>query len=268
MLDLITPVVLTFDEAANIGRCLENLVWAKRVVVIDSFSSDATPAIARSFANVRFLQNNFVDPATQLNFALDSGAIETPWILRMDADFMVPDALRAALAGLESQTDFAAFLIPFRYAIFGRRLRATLYPALPLLARRAMLRYRQDGHAEKALIDGSIGRIGAFMVHDDRKLLDRWLRSQWRYMEAEADKLRASGFAALDWPDRIRKTRLLGAPAIFFYCLIAKGLMLDGWAGMFYTLQRVTAELILSLCLIERDLRVIMSAGHDHHSRH
>lgn len=268
MLDLITPVVLTFDEAANIGRCLTNLAWARRVVVIDSFSNDDTPAIARSFANVTLLQNHFVDPATQMNFVLDSGAVETSWILRMDADFMVPEALREALAGVAPQTGFAAFHIPFRYAILGRQLRATLYPELPLLARRATLRYRQDGHTEKAIVDGLIGRIGAFMVHDDRKPLDRWLRSQWRYMEAEADKLRASGFAALDWPDRIRKTRVLAAPAIFFYCLIAKGLMLDGWAGMFYTLQRVTAELILSLCLIERDLRDFTSAGHDHHSRH
>lgn len=268
MLDLVTPIVLTLDEAANIRRCLGALSWAKRVLVVDSFSTDDTIAIVNSFANATVIQNRFVDFAAQLNFALESGAIDTPWILRMDADFVMPEALRAAIGELPLGGDIAAFRIPIRYAIYGRVLRGSLYPALPLLARRQALRYRQAGHNETAVIDGPIGAVGAAMVHDDRKGLGRWLQSQWRYMEVEADKLRAARPAQLDWADRIRKTRLLGAPAAFFYCLIGKGLMLDGWAGMFYTLQRVAAELILSLCLIERDLRTLFWAGHDDHPRH
>lgn len=268
MLDLVTPVVLTFDEEANIGRCLGALAWAKRVVVVDSFSTDATIAIASSFANVTVVQNRFVDFATQLNFALDSRSIDTPWVLRMDADFVMPETLKAAISALPERTDLVAYRIPFRYAIFGRALRRSLYPALPLLARRQGLRYLQDGHNDKAVIAGAVGEISAAMIHDDRKSLGRWLQSQWRYMEAEAGKLRAAGARELAWADRIRKTRIFGAPAVLIYCLLVKGLMLDGWAGMFYTLQRVTAELILSLCLIEQDLRTLISAGHDDHSRH
>ena len=268
MLDAITPIILTFDEEANIGRCLAGLTWAYSVLVVDSFSTDKTVEIARSFANVKLIQNRFVDPASQLNFALDSGEVKTPWILRMDADYLLAQPLRQEIDALDPPPTLGAYRIPFRYAVQGRELRASLYPALPLLARVKALRYWQDGHTEKAKIAAPIGELNAPMIHDDRKPLGRWLHSQWRYMEREADKLRASTAASLDWADRLRKTRVLAAPAMFFYCLVVKGLMLDGWAGMFYTLQRVTAELILALCLIDRDFQALFSAGHDDHPGH
>jgi hypothetical protein len=46
--------------------------------------------------------------------------------------------------------------------------------------------------------------------------------------------------------------------AMFVYCLIGKGGILDGWPGLYYALQRAVAELILSLTLLER-----MIAGRD-----
>ena len=61
MLAQITPVVLTYNEAANIGRTLERLAWAREVVVVDSHSTDDTISIARRFPNVRVVQRPFVD---------------------------------------------------------------------------------------------------------------------------------------------------------------------------------------------------------------
>ena len=42
--------------------------------------------------------------------------------------------------------------------------------------------------------------------------------------------------------------------AVLFYCLIVRGGVLDGWAGFYYAFQRMLAELLLSLYLIEQDL--------------
>jgi hypothetical protein len=49
-------------------------------------------------------------------------------------------------------------------------------------------------------------------------------------------------------------TRVLGPPVVLLYCLIGRGLILDGWPGWYYAMQRMTADLILSLLLIQRDL--------------
>jgi hypothetical protein len=43
--------------------------------------------------------------------------------------------------------------------------------------------------------------------------------------------------------------------AMVFYCLIIRGGILDGWAGFYYAFQRALAELMLSLYLIDHDLR-------------
>ena len=59
MLEQITPLILTFNEAPNIGRLLERLDWARRVVVVDSFSDDQTEAIARRCPSVDFVRRCF-----------------------------------------------------------------------------------------------------------------------------------------------------------------------------------------------------------------
>ena len=56
--------------------------------------------------------------------------------------------------------------------------------------------------------------------------------------------------------DRIRKTIVLGPPAVLLYTLFARGVILDGWAGWYYAFQRALAEALLSLRLIEAKLGI------------
>ena len=57
MLNEITPVLLTFNEAANIGRTLSCLTWAKDIVIVDSGSTDETISIVARFPQVRVLSS-------------------------------------------------------------------------------------------------------------------------------------------------------------------------------------------------------------------
>ena len=254
MLDQITPVILTYNEAANIGRTLERLAWAREVVVVDSLSSDDTVAIAGRFPNTRVVQRPFDTHAQQWRFAVEETGITSDWLLRLDADYLVEPALRDELAALAPAPATAAYEIGFIYCIDGRPLRASLYPALPVLFRRGRGRFVQDGHTEKLSIDGSVERIGNRLLHDDRKSLERWLQSQSRYQAQEAEKLATRPWSELSWPDRLRRTRVLGPLAVAVHCLLVKGLIFDGTAGLLYTAQRVTADLILSMHLLRRDL--------------
>ena len=111
----------------------------------------------------------------------------------------------------------------------------------------------QDGHTEKFRADGPVLRLSNKLLHDDRKSFSRWFSSQKRYQAQEARKLDQRAWSELGWPDRIRRTRVLGPPAVLVHCLFGKGLLLDGVAGLVYTGQRVIAELLLSLYLLRRD---------------
>jgi hypothetical protein len=256
----ITPVILTYNEAPNIGRSLERLTWARQVVIVDSGSTDETLAIAGRFANVRTFQRPFDTHAQQWRFAVEETGIASDWLLRLDADYLVEPALRDELAALVPAPATAAYEIAFIYCIVGRPLRASLYPALPVLFRRGRGRFEQDGHTEKLRIDGPVERIGNRLLHDDRKGLERWLQSQSRYQAQEAEKLTSRPWSELSWPGRLRRTRVLGPFAVAIHCLFVKGLIFDGTAGLLYTAERVTADLILSMHLLRRDLDHLMLA--------
>jgi len=253
----ITPVILTFNEAANIGRSLERLTWARQVVVVDSGSTDETLAIAGRFPNVRIVHRPFDSHAEQWRFAVEETAIATGWILRLDADYMLEPALREELATLTPSPQTAAYRIGFTYCIAGTPLRASLYPALPVLFRRGKATFVADGHTEKLRIDGPVVPLTSRLLHDDRKSLERWLQSQSRYQTIEADKLLNRPWSELGWADRLRCTRVLGPIAVAVHCLVVKGLVFDGAAGLHYTAQRVTADLILSMYLLQHDLEKV-----------
>src|SRR4026207_516147 len=105
MLDQITPLILTYNEAPNIARALAGLSWAADVVVVDSFSDDETVAIAKSFANVRVLQGRFDNHCSQWGVGLKETGIATPWVLALDADYVVSSDVVAELAELQPSAE-------------------------------------------------------------------------------------------------------------------------------------------------------------------
>ena len=253
----ITPVILTYNEAPNIGRNLKSLSWASDVVVVDSFSTDETPAIVKSFPNTRLFQRVFDSHAAQWNFALRETGIKTDWVLALDADHILTEEGIQELNALSSG-DFDAYRARFRYCIGGRPLRASAYPALTLLFKRKKSSFIQDGHTQKIRVDGRIGSLKETVLHDDRKTFSRWLRSQTHYMKLEVDKLTNLHSTRLSWPDRIRRWRVVAPLAVFVYCLFGKGLILDGVPGVIYSTQRMMAEVILSFYLMDHDVRSLM----------
>ena len=254
MLADITPVILTYNESANIGRSLERLTWAREVVIVDSGSTDDTLAIAARFPNTRVAHRPFDSHSRQWRFATSETGVSSGWVLRLDADYMMEPALHGEIAALVPDQATAAYRIAFTYCMEGKPLRASLYPAQPVLFRRGREAFVQDGHTEKLRIDGPVVPLKSRLLHDDRKSIERWLQSQSRYQAAEAEKLATRPWSELSWPDRLRCTRVLGPVAVAFHCLFVKGLVFDGAAGLFYTAQRVTADMILSMHLLRRDL--------------
>lgn len=250
MLDQITPLILTFNEAPNIGRALDRLVWARDVVVIDSYSSDDTLAIIRRYPNARVFQRMFDDHARQWNYGLTETTIATDWVLALDADYIVTDHFLREVRTLVPEEGVGGYRVKFRYCIDGKPLRAAVYPPVVSLYRRKSAEYLRDGHTQRIRLGGIVLDLKSPILHDDRKSLQRWLQAQSRYMQLEAEKLRTLRYSELPIQDRLRKLICIAPLMMFFYCMIVKGNILDGRAGLFYALQRSVAEGILSLYLL------------------
>ena len=252
MLDQITPLILTYNEAPNINRTIKKLTWAKRIIIIDSFSDDATLEIVSQYPQVELFQRQFISFADQCNFGL--GKIMSEWVLSLDADYILSNSLFEELNQIPSNSPINGYAVPFKYCVFGKPLRGTLLPPRYVIYRPQFAKYQDDGHAHRVIINGEKSQLNGHIYHDDRKSLSRWLWAQDRYMIIEAQKLRDTQLNQLSWGDKIRKQKILAPFIILIYCLILRGGILDGWRGWHYALQRMFAETLLSIRLIELEL--------------
>ena len=97
----LSAVIITFNEARNIGRCLDSLRGvADEVVVVDSFSTDQTEAICRTYG-ARFLQHAFEGHIEQKNYALEQARF--PFVLSLDADEALSETLRASILAVKRE---------------------------------------------------------------------------------------------------------------------------------------------------------------------
>jgi glycosyltransferase involved in cell wall biosynthesis len=254
MFDRITPLILTWNEEANIGRVLDKLRWAREVLVLDSGSTDGTRAICAAFPNVRFVVRPFDNHAAQWNYGLTETGIQSDWVLALDADYVLTSELVDEIRSLTPQEGTEGYSLHFRYCINGKPLSGSLYPPVVALYCREQAHYVQDGHTQRVMVDGAVGKLGAYIFHDDRKPLNRWLAAQDRYAQLECDLLVKRTWGELRWQDRLRKLMFVTPWLVPIYCLTVGRGLLDGWPGIYYAMQRGLAELVLSIRLIERKI--------------
>ncbi len=247
----VTPIVLTWNEEPNIRRVFDKFAWAKDVVVVDSGSTDQTIPLLGSYRNVRVVVHPFSSHSEQWNYALTQTAVSTDWVLSLDADYVLSDALVEEMEALAPSAGLSGYTATFVYWAIGRPLRASLYPPKIVLFRRSHGRFVQDGHTQRLQLDGRTHALRNPIHHDDRKDLARWLRSQAAYAELEARRIGASPPGKLAWRDRLRRTGVTPLVAAL-YTLLVKRCVLDGRAGLYYATQRAIAEAVLTLKLWDR----------------
>jgi glycosyltransferase involved in cell wall biosynthesis len=251
MYELVTPLILTYNEADNIARALEKLVWANQIVVIDSYSTDETLDILNQYPSVKVLQRKFDTHANQWNYGISH--VDTDWVLSLDADYILTSKVIDEIKNIDFESGKNAYFARFQYCVFGKPLKGTILPPRQILFNKNHSKYVDDGHTQRLKVEGTSADLSGFVHHDDRKPLSRWLWAQDRYMVIEAQKIISTPWSELSWSDRARRTKVFAPPLILFYCLVLKKGVLDGSAGLYYALQRVLAEILLTLCLIEAE---------------
>ena len=219
----LTVLIAARNEEANLPKCLAALAPASRVVVLDSHSKDRTAEIAFA-AGAEVVQFDYAGGhPKKRQWALDTLAFATEWVLLLDADEVVPEDLwteiAAAIADPKSPN---GFLITKGFHFLGKRFRHGGFSfAAMLLIRHGKARFERTQAAagdgldmevhERVIIDGPAGRLKTPLIHEDFKGLQAYLDRHHRYSTWEA-ALRYSFLRTGAYGEQTIRPRLFGNP--------------------------------------------------------
>ena len=224
----VTLLVITYNEAANIGACLDSVPFAHEKIVVDSGSDDETAAIARSHG-ARVISQPWLGFGRQRNFA--AKLANTEWILFLDADERLSDALAAELTRrlpqLSSESKNVG-LLPRTTYFMGRPMRWYRGMQREFKARlyhRDEARWSEPRVHESLLYQGPAVRFNGALIH----LHDPTL------VQAQLKALHYAELKVHDWVQRRRPLRVWEWGAVFAGTFMKDYLMrlaiLDGARG-------------------------------------
>ncbi len=223
----LTAIVTTLNEEVNLRGCLESLGFVDAILLVDSFSTDGTLEIARSYPKVEIVQREYFGSAAQKNWAMDR--VTTPWLLILDADERIPEALaREILELLEKGPEARAYFIRRENVFLDRIIRHSGWSTdkVVRLMERGVARYpNRRVHAD---LDppGATPILQTPMVHYTCRSLGQYLEKLHRYAAwGAADLFRAGRRAGL--------AELLVRPGWrFFRMYVIQAGFLDGRHGL------------------------------------
>jgi len=254
----VSVVVPTYNEEANIGRCLEHLRDFAEVIVVDSGSTDSTRKIALSYG-VKVL--DFVWDGKfpkKRNWCLQNYRFANPWVLFVDADEYVTNDFQTEISHVLPHTRHAGFWVNYQNYFMGRLLKhGDMFRKLSLFRIDAGEYERIDEDQwsnldmeihEHPVLNGSVGRIKSPIIHEDFKGLKAYISRHNEYSSWEArryfDLIGRSGASSKDLTLRQRlKYRFLDTwslgCAYFFVSYIIKLGFLDGVPGFVFAILKM-----------------------------
>ena len=121
----ITAIILTKNEEVNITDCIKSIMTTvKRIVVVDSYSTDKTVELAKQ-CGAEVYQHAFENYAKQYMYAVQISQIKTMWTLRIDADErLTPESANELeqLCGGNMNTDVAGIVLRFKKNFLGKNM--------------------------------------------------------------------------------------------------------------------------------------------------
>jgi glycosyltransferase involved in cell wall biosynthesis len=233
----LSAAVICLNEAACIGKCLESLSDCADIVVVDSGSTDATPAIVDDFVRrgfpIRFIQQPWLGYALQKQFALDQ--TREPWVFSVDADEWLDDELRACLPRLMAADEsVSGWKVRRSLTLYGEAKPVSHWTRPEHILR---LVRRGRAHFDPALIVHE----GLVTDHGQTPIAHAGLLRHERSLPLNEQMKKEITYARLKAEQRLKRGRkpstlklVFNPPIYFLRIFFWNRFFLSGWAGFIH----------------------------------
>lgn len=216
MTDL-TVIILTKNEEMNIRTCIESVKdIAKRIVVLDSFSTDKTVEISKSIG-AEIYTHEFINYGNQFQYAIDNCNINTKWVFRFDADERLTRESAIEIEELckkHKDTDVNGFIFKLEVKFLGKSLKhGGTYPFKKLCIFKTGFGYMEDRYMDEQIVltEGRSIEMKTVSKHEDFKDLSFWIQKHnWYATRAARDYFERQNsneddIIHLDLPAKVRR---------------------------------------------------------------
>lgn len=243
----ISVVINTFNAEEFLERVLESIRDFEEVLICDMHSTDRTVEIAGKFPNCRVIYHDYTggiaEPARE--YAIKQAAHE--WVLVIDADEIVPQALKNYLYEYTDSGRGAGLNIPRKNYLMGRFMRCAYPDYILRFFMRDKTTWAKNVHS-LPVVDGHVDTIPSrrkdlAFIHLGNEPIRVTINKMNRYTEMEVERRRNRnyGWGALLFHPMVRFMR--------FY--IFKGGILDGKPGFIWAKEYAYYKFITVAKVIE-----------------
>jgi glycosyltransferase involved in cell wall biosynthesis len=223
----VSVYVIAYNDEPNMRACLESVSWADEIIVVDSWSTDATEKISREYTDHVF-QHEFHGFGRLRNEAVAHASHE--WVFSLDTDERATPEIRDEIRGILKGGGHAdAYFVPRQNFFLGRWIKhCGWYPDYrqPQLFRKGRLRYREELVHEGFELDGQIGYLKEHVIQYPFRDIDHYLAKMDRYSELMAARMAQEGRA-------FRTHQLVTHPCFTFVKMyLGRRGILDGMPGL------------------------------------
>jgi len=187
----ITAIILTKNEEINIGDCIDSInAIVKKIVVIDSFSSDKTVEIAKE-KGAEVYQHPFENYSKQYMYGVEMANADTVWTLRIDADERLTEESAKELEILcdsNMNTDVAGITLRFRKNFLGKDLHyGGVYPWKKMNCYKTNQGSIEDRAMDEHIVlsKGKSIEMKTDCLHFDFKTIEYWVNKHNWYSSRE-----------------------------------------------------------------------------------
>ena len=256
----LSVIIITKNEAGNIRACIESVGFANQLIIVDSGSTDGTVALARSLGAQVIETADWPGFGPQKNRAL--AAADGDWVLSIDADERIPEALRDEILAAIDQPQHAAYALPRLSSFCGQFIRHSgWYPDyIVRLWQRGSAVFSDNLVHEQVLVQrGSTGKLRTPIIHFSYRNDSDFLRKLEQYSELGARQAFDSGKRGT-----LRKALLHSLAALLRSFIFKRG-FLDGRVGLIVALcaAQTTYHKYFKLMLLSEAERGRRPSVHD-----